>query len=330
MIIEEKPGKNSGSDWWSLRAKKLIQDQKSSWQFLKDNYDNLSNAQTRVFDFEEFQIKVQFNPARIKSSSAEVTESAINSRECFLCIDKIPKEQDGLKYDKNFMILSNPYPIFNEHFTIVNKKHTEQTLIGHFDDMLNLSRDLGMYYDIFYNGPKCGASAPDHMHFQAGTKNEIPLEQEIELLKAKSKHLILKSSRIEVHFFENLSRNYIVLQSNNKGELLYAFKIFIKAFRKISLPKEEPMMNLISSYSKYGWRIFIFPRSKHRPMQFFTEGNARLLISPAAVDLAGLIIVPRKEDFEKIKREDIIDIYKQVVLTKEYFEYLKKKLSEVF
>ena len=330
MIFEEKPGKNIGADWWANRIKKLLNDQKSSWSLLKDNYENLSNVQTRTLEIDGLQTKIQFNPARIKSSSADITENGINSRECFLCLDKLPKEQNGLKYDKNFIVLCNPYPIFEEHFTIVNKKHKAQTLIGHFDDMLDLSWDLGKYYNVFYNGPKCGASAPDHMHFQAGTKNVTPLEQEIDLLKRSDKQLSLKSSKIEVLFFKNQTRNFLVMESNNKGELLYAFKIFVKAFRKISPPKEEPMMNLISSYDGKAWRIFIFPRAKHRPEQFYAEGNKQLLISPAAVDLAGLIITPRQQDFEKINEEDVLDIYKQVSLTKEYFEYLKKKLSEVF
>jgi ATP adenylyltransferase/5',5'''-P-1,P-4-tetraphosphate phosphorylase II len=329
MIIEEKPGKN-GADWWASRSKKLIEEQKLSWKLLGDNYKNLSQVQTRTFEFDNFKVNVQFNPARIISSSADVNKSAIQSRKCFLCTDNLPEEQNGLRYDKSFIILSNPYPIFEEHFTVINKKHTEQTLIGHFDDFLNISRDLGAYYSAFYNGPQCGASAPDHMHFQAGTKNITPVEQELKSLINSSEHYILKSSKIEIRFVENRFRKFILIESGNKGELLYAFKIFIKAARKISLPKEEPMMNLISSYENEKWRIVIYPRAKHRPSQFYLEGKERLLVSPAAIDMAGLIILPRSEDFEKINSEDIIDIYRQVGLTKEYYEYIKKKLNDIF
>lgn len=330
MIIEEKPVKNSAADWWANRSKKLIEEQKLSWKLLGDNYKNLSRIQTRSFEFEDFNVNIQFNPARIISSSADVNTSAIQSRKCFLCSENLPKEQNGLRYDKSFIILPNPYPIFEEHFTVVNKKHTEQTLIGHFDDFLNVSRDLGVYYSAFYNGPKCGASAPDHMHFQAGTKNITPIEQEINSLIKSSKNFILKSSKIEIHFIENRFRNFILIESGNKGEILYAFKIYIKAARKISLPKEEPMMNLISSYENEKWRIILFPRTKHRPSQFYFEGKERLLISPAAIDMAGLVIVPRLEDFERINADDVIGIYKQVGFTKEYFEYIKKKLSDIF
>ena len=273
---------------------------------------------------------IRFNPARIVSSSADVDENAIKERKCFLCLNNLPIEQDGLRYDKNFIILCNPYPIFNEHFTVTYKKHSTQTLIGHFDDFLNLSRDLGKYYDVFYNGPKCGASAPDHMHFQACTKKMLPADVDYDSLRDIGKNFILKSSKIEIQFIENVLRSFIVFESSSKGELLYAFKIFIKANRNIYKANEEPLMNLVSSYNGNKWRVILFPRSKHRPVQFYKTGNERILISPAAIDMAGLLILPRLEDFEKIKVDDIADVYKQVSLSKEYFEYIKKKLSEVF
>lgn len=329
MIIEDKPAKNN-NDWWAVRSQKLLEDQKNTWGFLKKNYESLNEIKVRSFDFEYFQVKLQFNPARIKSSSADVSPEAVENRECFLCINELPAEQNGLRYDKNFIILCNPYPIFEEHFTIVNRKHSEQTLIGHFDDLLNLSRDLGSKYSVYYNGPRCGASAPDHMHFQAGSKNATPLELEYESLKQNPDIFILQTSKISIRFFENHLRFFLSIESGNKGEILYAFKTFVKAYKKISPPKEEPMMNLSVSYDKDKWRVILFPRGKHRPLQFYSKGEDKLMISPAAVDLSGLIIVPRSEDFEKATQEDIVNVFQQVSLTKEYFEYLKKKLSEVF
>lgn len=330
MIIDEKPGKNNNSDWWANRSRILIEDQKKTWPLLRENYLALADIKTKDFDFGHFKITAQYNPARIKSSGADVSESAINSRKCFLCLGNLPDEQSGLKYDKNFVILSNPYPIFEEHFTIVNKKHTDQTLIGHFDDLLNLSRDLGKSYSLFYNGPKCGASAPDHMHFQAGIKKITPVEYEIDSFKKIAGIFVLKNSKIQIHFFEKVLRNFFVMESSSKGELLYAFKIFVKAARKISALNEEPKMNLISSFENGCWRVFVFPRSKHRPDQFYKTGNDALLISPAAIDMGGVLIMPDKNDFEKLTKEIIADVYKQVSISKEYFEYLKKKLGEVF
>jgi ATP adenylyltransferase/5',5'''-P-1,P-4-tetraphosphate phosphorylase II len=331
MIIEEKPGKNQNSNWWAERSKKLLAEQKISWLFLQQNYLKLEKLHTREFDFDDFKIKIQLNPERIKSVSLDVSQEAINLRDCPLCIEQLPKEQDGLIYDKNYIILCNPYPIFEEHFTISKRKHKPQNIIGNYIDLLNLSRDLGSYYTLFYNGPKCGSSVPSHMHFQAGTKLKLPIENEFEQIKRKFTRLFIHHEKIEIRFVENYLRYAIYFESSNKGELVYAFKIFITAFKRISRPDEEPMINIISTYNESNkWSLIIFPRAKHRPAQFFEEGEKKLLVSPAAVDLGGLIITPREEDFNKITKNEIINIYNQVTLTKEYFEYLKKKIGEVY
>lgn len=330
MIIEEKPDKGSGPDWWAEKANQLLKEQKLSWLLLKHNYEVLASVQTRVFDFDSFQIKIQLNPERIKSTSAVVDENSINSRECFLCLDKLPREQKALAYGKNFLILANPYPIFMEHYTISKRKHIPQIIIGNFEELLNISKDLGSAFTLFYNGPKCGASAPDHMHFQAVIKNIMPIELEFDKILETKSNSIFNNGKIKVRFFENYLRHFISFESDNKGELLVAFKTLIKAFRKISLPKDEPLMNIISNYTDKKWRIFIFPRRTHRPSQYYAENEKKFLISPAAVDMGGLIISPREEDFNKIKKDDVIDIFRQVTMTKEYFEFLKKKIGEIF
>lgn len=330
MIIEEKPDKGSSPDWWAERANQLLKEQRLSWALLKHNYEVLTDLQTRIFDFDSFQIIIQLNPARIKSTSAVVDEKSINSRECFLCVDKLPTEQNALAYGKNFLILANPYPIFTEHYTISKRKHVPQIIIGNFEELLNISKDLGSSLTIFYNGPKCGASAPDHMHFQAVIKNRMPIELEFDKILETKSNSIFNNGKIKVRFFENYLRHFISFESDNKGELLVAFKTLIKAFRMISLPKDEPLVNIISNYREKKWCVFIFPRRTHRPSQYYADNERQLLISPAAVDMGGLIITPREEDFNKIKKDDVIDIFRQVTITKEYFEFLKKKIGEIF
>ncbi|MEJ5351896.1 MAG: DUF4922 domain-containing protein [Melioribacteraceae bacterium] len=331
MIIEEKIPKSQLKEFWSSRILNLFEEQKLNWELLRNNYENLKDIKIREFEFDastKFKVIVQYNPARIKSTAADVSPETIQKRKCFLCIENLPEEQNGIVYNKHFIILINPYPIFNKHLTITKKKHTPQTIISHFHDLLDLTEDLSKDFTIIYNGPKCGASAPDHMHFQAIEKNILPLEQDYELMKRNSNYL--ESERIKIFFFENFLRRFISFESKHKGELLYAFKIFYNAIKKISIPKEEPMFNLISFYSEEKLKLIIFPRLNHRPQQYFLEGNEKLLISPAAVDLGGVLITVREEDFNKIKNEDIIDVYKQVTYTKEYFEYLKKKLMDVY
>lgn len=330
MIIEEKPDRNHGTDWWADRSKAMLEEQKISWTLLKTNYENLANLQTREFVFDDFMVNVQFNADRMKSSSADVSDEAIKFRKCFLCLDNIPAEQNGLAYNKHFVILSNPYPIFPEHFTISKKVHMPQTIIGNFAEFLEISRALGKYYTLFYNGPKCGSSAPDHMHFQAGTKYFMPVEYEFNNMVGKLFRPVISNGKIEVKFFEEHLRYFISFESLDKGELLYAFKTFINAFKKISPQYNEPMINLISGYQEGIWRVIIFPRGNHRPSQFSLKGEKQLLISPAAVDLGGLIISVREEDFEKITKNDVIDIFRQVTITKEYFEFLRKKIGEIF
>ncbi|PKL83907.1 MAG: DUF4922 domain-containing protein [Ignavibacteriae bacterium HGW-Ignavibacteriae-3] len=330
MIIEERPEKNQGASWWSDRSKKLLADQKNSWPLLKENYQNLENVIEREFEFDGFTVRVQSNQARIISSSADVRAEAIRSRKCFLCRENFPLEQNGLSYNKQVFILANPYPIFPEHLTISKSKHIPQTIIGNFAEFLEISRILGKHYTVFYNGPKCGSSAPDHMHFQAGTKNLIPVEFEFDKMVQRLSRAVVSNGKIEARFFEDHLRYFITLESRNKGELLFAFKTFINSFKKISVPHDEPLLNIISSYQEDIWRVIIFPRGKHRPDQYSLEGSKQLLISPAAVDMGGLFITPRKEDFEKITKDDIVNIYKQVTVTKEYFEYLRKKIGEIF
>lgn len=329
MIIDEKIPKNNQKEFWLKKISDLIEMQKEKWELLKNNYENLSSIKTREFEFENKitkRIIVQFNPHRIKSTTADLNENVIQNRKCFLCTNNLPEEQDGLIYNKNFLILVNPYPILKEHLTISKIKHTPQTIISHFHDLLDLTEDLSENFTIVYNGPKCGASAPDHMHFQAITKNVLPVEKYYEALKEEA---FIRSNQLDIYIFENAIVKFISFESKNKIDILYAFKVFLNAIKKL-FSEEEPMINLISSFYDEKFRLIIFPRLTHRPKQYYFDDNRKLLVSPAAIDLGGIIITVREEDFNKITRNDIIDVYNQVTFAKEYFEYIKKKLNDAF
>lgn len=330
MIINNKPSKSINNESLAEKAKKLLDEQKLNWVLLKENYEKLDSVRIKSFHFGNYEVKIQFNPARIISTGADVSDEAINNRPCFLCRENLPDKQTKLVYDKKYIILCNPYPIFDEHFTIPAIKHIPQSITNSFDELLDLSEELGQYYSVIYNGPKCGASAPDHMHFQSVTKNVIPVEIEFDELKQKGFASVISEQKIEIYLAENYSRYAVVFESGNKGELLYAFKILLKALRNIFPEENEPMLNIICARAEKNWRVFIFPRHKHRPNQFFLNDDRKLLISPAAVDMGGLIICPDEEDFNKITKEDVADIYKQVSITKEYAEYIRKKLLEAY
>ncbi len=329
-IIDFKNFKNQGQGSIGENTKDFFQLQIEKWDLLEQNHKRLEEVKIKEFHLNGFTVKAQFNPDRIKSTAAAVDKESINNRKCFLCLDNLPGGQLALPYEKNYYVLCNPYPIFPEHFTVTKSKHTPQTIVGSFEDFLNLSRDMKKYFTVFYNGPKCGASAPDHMHFQVATKNVMPIEVDYDQIKKKLGHAILTDEKLEIFIVEDYTGKFVAFESNNKGELLYAFKILFKNFKKISSLNGEPMLNIICWFDSEKWKMIIFPRSRHRPSFYFEEKGKQLLVSPAAVDLGGLLIVPREEDFKRLDDKLVKEIFSQVTLTTEYFEYLKKKLIEIY
>jgi galactose-1-phosphate uridylyltransferase len=265
VIDENILSKHSTGKTLADKAKGLLQYQKESWELLSDNYKKLEKAKLQSFQFYGFTVKVQSNPARIISTSAKVDESSINSRKCFLCYKNLYDKQKGLPYYRDYLILCNPYPILPEHFTLTKIDHVPQNIKSNFESMLNLSKDLGKYYSIYYNGPQCGASAPDHMHFQAGTKFYLPVENEYESIKNSHSQKLMVSDVININIFDNYLRKMIVFESNDKKKIIYTFDILYSCLDELPGSSKEPMMNIISSYENNKWRIIIFPRSKHRP-----------------------------------------------------------------
>ncbi|MCX6150866.1 MAG: DUF4922 domain-containing protein [Ignavibacteriales bacterium] len=316
----------TGDDLGS-KTKALLAHQKENWQLCANGYKSLDSVEVRSFEFDGFIIKVQFNPGRIISSSAKVDEKSIKERKCFLCFNNLPPEQRGILYRNNYLILCNPYPIFNEHFTLPNIEHLPQAIDDSFAELLSFSKELGKYYTVFYNGPKCGASAPDHLHFQAGNKFFMPIDKEYESIKSKLGNKIIEEENLAVYAVDKYLRRFISLESSSKEILVKAFETFYNIYEKISAPGEEPMMNILSTYESEKWKVIIFPRAKHRPSYYFAEGDENILLSPAGVDLGGTLITPLEKDFKKITKDQVIDIFRQVTVTTEFFEFIKKSLK---
>ena len=327
VISKEELNKYTVGNTIADKAKGLLKQQMVSWQMLSDNYKQLDNVKLREFDFEGFKIKVQFNPGRITSSSAKVDTKSIKERKCFLCIENLPEQQRGIEIN-DYTILSNPFPIFPEHFTIPKISHTPQKLLGNFSDLLKLTKALGKHYSVFYNGPKCGASAPDHMHFQAGTKYFMPIESDYENYIAMNKNIVTSKNDFSLFVINSYLRNVLVIESSVEAKLIELFNSFYSAYEKLSGNSEEPMMNVIASFENEMWRIFIVPREKHRPDYYFAEGEDNILLSPASVDIGGVCITPLEKDFNKITEENIESIFRQVCLSDEKFEALVKNLKQ--
>ena len=264
----------------------LFQEQLINWELAKNNYQALKQVKVKTLDVDGRPYQVQFNPARLISTAAKTDSLSISGRPCFLCSANRPAEQKEVLFKGRYTILVNPYPIFPRHLTIPAVKHTPQFIASRFDDMLDLAQQLDDYI-VFYNGPKCGASAPDHFHFQAGSKGFLPIEN-----NRKWKYAI----RIESEDKQNMLRRF--------GQLYDALHI--------QPGDSEPMMNVITWYGNRMWTTCIFPRKKHRPVCYSAEGDAHLLISLAAVDMGGMLITPLEKDFIKITAEDIAKVLNEV------------------
>jgi ATP adenylyltransferase/5',5'''-P-1,P-4-tetraphosphate phosphorylase II len=306
--------------------KLLFEEQKKEWPFLNQKFINLVGVEERKIQFDNFAVTLQFNPDRIHSTSADIDKHLVQPKECFLCPDNRPGEQRGIQYGKYFEMLCNPYPILKDHFTIVKLKHTSQSLVLHLKEFLNITKDIGKEFTLFYNGPKCGASAPGHMHFQAITKGVLPIENDFEMLKKSFIPSGYTNDKLSVSLSQNYLRYFIAIESSSNKEIMLFFKKLNIFLRKITTPGEEPLMNVLCNYENDSWRLIIFPRAKHRPTHYFATGAKQIIVSPAAVDLGGLMITPRKEDFDKITKDDLIEVFRQTTVTKEMFEYLLIKL----
>ncbi|WP_238480350.1 DUF4922 domain-containing protein [Mangrovibacterium lignilyticum] len=304
---------------------RFTKDQTRNWELARKNYADLGSIEKRNFVFDGFRVVAQFNPGRIRSSAAKTDRTSISERPCFLCKANRPEEQLGIDFQGKYEILVNPYPIFEQHLTIVGYEHVPQHFDGRLRDMLALAEALPEF-TIFYNGPKCGASAPDHFHFQAGQKGAMPVELELnDLLKSNAELLVSLPSTQVFALAESYLRKLIVLQSTDQGELVLLVEKILQLLPQ-NETDDEPMMNVLVNFDGAQWQVLLFPREKQRPCQYFREGREQILMSPASVEMGGLAILPRKEDFEKITKADLADIYKQVSLNDEAFNRIKAKI----
>ncbi|MDH8702256.1 hypothetical protein M2138_001616 [Dysgonomonadaceae bacterium PH5-43] len=289
----------------------FFEKQLKDWKTISDNYSALKNIQCKTVSFDEFYIKVQYNPERIRSSVANVDKKSIAKRPCFLCDANRPQEQESINYPPCYYLLVNPYPIFPQHLTIPDRKHNPQLIKGRIGDMLSLANDLPDF-TILYNGPKCGASAPDHFHFQAGNKGVLPIERDV--ISYKRKVIINKEHKGTLYRLENYLRECLVFESKDKEWLCASFEDYYEYQHKLQPLEEEPMFNLICWKDNDTWKLVVFPRKQHRPRQYFEEGKSNILLAPGVVDFGGVLVVPREEDFIKLDKDLITDIYSQLTL----------------
>lgn len=303
----------------------FIENQLAKWQTARTNHEALNQIETRRFELAGNTITVQFNPARAVSTCAKVDKSSIEARKCFLCPENKPNEQDEIiiSLDEPFSLRINPYPILPGHLTISSLKHQDQVLADKTIRQLPgkliswLEEYFASGYVLFYNGAKCGASAPDHFHFQAVKQSDVPVIQQWErLMETAIREKEIKTENGNTYSSFQITSYICPIQvfiCNHSADILPEM---INQYLE-SLPlhegESEPRYNLFAWQNKQrGFTMAYFPREGHRPACYTATGGEQLLVSPGALDMAGLLVTPRKEDFDKITESDITQIYKEV------------------
>lgn len=279
------------------------------WPLARQNYNVLKEVQTENFRINNCTMRVQYNPARIISSNANTDKKHIETRKCFLCPANLSSDQTGILVDKDFQLLINPYPIFPRHFTIPHLLHVDQHILPYVDVLYHLVNDLPGYV-IFYNGPRCGASAPDHMHFQAGNIDFLPFISEY---KKEGINNILSSDEGSIGFYSDGFRAAFIIEASNKKDGIVLFHKLYDALPKSE--EDEPLLNLLSWKENDKWVMAVFPRKCHRPSCFYRDNEYKITISPATVDMGGVIIVPLEKDYRQMTPELIEEIFKEVTLS---------------
>lgn len=302
----------------------LLERQTAAWDTARDNYAALANVRVKHLCVDGVEYKAQFNPGRILSSAAKVDSKSVRERKCFLCTANRPPQQEEVLFNGHYSILVNPYPIFPRHLTIPYYRHVEQRIVTRFGDMLLMARALTAY-TIFYNGPRCGASAPDHAHFQAGNKGFMPIEENWHSLVASE---VAVSGRASLFRLDDAPRSTLVISSDSANDAEVLFRTVYDSM-EIKPDDEEPMMNVLAMYDdNKGWTVFIFPREKHRPACYTAIGEDNMLCSPASVDLGGVFITPVEKDFDKITANSIRQILSEVCLPPDKFALLCRRIHE--
>ena len=291
------------------------------WDTARNNFEALKNVKVKEFNVDGTTIKVQFNPGRIVSSAAKVDAKSLKERKCFLCAANRPAVQEGIAWGDDYTILINPFPIFPRHLTIPCNEHVDQLIKGRIADMMNLSRDLEGF-TLFYNGPKCGASAPDHMHFQAGNSDFLTIAPALEKAELKE---IAKDGEATLYLVDTLPLNVFVVDAKDHKEGARLFKRLYDA-----LPQKEgetePMMNLLCYATPAGERLVVIPRKQHRPSFYGMEGEGKMLLSPASVDMGGVFITPLEKDFVKLDADLVRTIVDELCLSNDEIAAVAERL----
>jgi ATP adenylyltransferase/5',5'''-P-1,P-4-tetraphosphate phosphorylase II len=290
-------------------VEELFTRQLRAWPQLATGVEGLARAKTRSVRIDWFDVFIRHIPHRMASTTASVDRESVAKRPCFLCAENLPSEEEGLQFDDAFTIYCNPFPIVDRHLTIAHREHGLQRIANQFGNMLDLAAALEGYF-LVYNGPECGASAPDHMHFQAGSRVLFPIERDTVGLTGVT--------------VPNYRRNVFLFRGRDQSALVDLMDRAIDLLAEATGKRTEPMVNIAVFHERGEWITYLFPRGKHRPEVFHT---GELTVSPASIDLCGIFVVPRAQDFERITGDAIAAIFREVTLPDYLFQEVAGKLE---
>lgn len=290
----------------------LLAQQQATWPMLRAGTAALAAAEYRSFRVNGAQVLAQHNPQRLVSTAARVDAASINARRCFLCAEHLPPEERGMAFGDDFAVLCNPFPVLPNHLVIASRCHTPQAIAACSETLLDLAAALGADYWVLYNGPACGASAPDHLHVQAGARARLPILREVEHWPRR---YVLRQADREVFTLTGYRLQVLIARGSERGTILAWLRQAVAALAAVTQAgASEPLLNLLVTHEPAGWTVYFFPRARHRPACYFAEGEAKLTVSPAALDLAGLLVVPQAEHFARLQEQDVAHIYAEVTL----------------
>jgi Domain of unknown function (DUF4922) len=295
----------------------LAEQQLATWPMLREAVAGLALVEYKKLSVRGSGVLAQFNPQRIVSTAAKVDAAAIKQRPCFLCAENLPQEERGIAFGEDFVTLFNPFPVLPRHLVITSRRHIPQTIECNFGTLLDLARDLGGEFFVVYNGAACGASAPDHLHFQACERKTLPTIREIETWERRA---VSNDSGIEIFALKDYRVNALIARGNDRDALTGWFEKSLRLLAEITGAESEPMINLVATRDGDRWTVIVFPRGKHRPDRYFAEGDEKLTVSPAAIDLSGVLVVPQPDHFAKITSLDVEEIYAEVTLRGKVFD----------
>ena len=310
---------------------KFVGDQLSQWPLACGNFRALKDVSVREVEVGGLTVKLQFNPARMISSAAKLSKEEIAKRRCFLCRENRPPEQIMLKFEgrkgKKYDILVNPYPIFPDHLVIAKSKHTDQSIWHRYVDMLDLAKKYSGY-TFFYNGPKSGASAPDHHHFQGAPKGLMPLENDVNacLVSGETLNYVTSVQDADLFNYKKFTSGVFVLRSETAKS---AAKLFYRLLDCAETPEgeSEPLFNLFTWWADGEYRSIVVFRRSHRSHHYFSDGPDHLTMSPGCADMGGVFIVPVPEEYDKITSELLSEMVQEVSISESDQEKIIGRLT---